>query len=140
MNPEIESNKGALIPIKKSKKRKVCFLGAPGVGKSAVIIRFRDDIFVDFYNPTIETVHKKSFTFLNENIELDIMDNDGETEYTIMNLNKFSHGIHGYALCYSVENLQSFKLIPILFSKIISFSPDIPKVIVANKSDLINRR
>ena len=125
---------------KKVKKRKIVCLGAPGVGKSAIIIRFKDDIFLDYYNPTIEASHKKLFSFQNENFELEILDFDGQTEYTIMSLNKFSHGIHGYLLCYSIENQQSFELIKIIHSKIKTFSLDVPKIIIGNKSDLNNKR
>jgi Ras family protein len=141
MNDDSEENKrSSLLSIKKTKKRKIVFLGAPGVGKSAIIIRFIQDIFVDYYNPTIETVHKKNFSFQNDNIEMEILDYDGQTEYTIMSLNKFSHGIHAYVLCYSIENLQSFELINILYSKISNFSIDVPKIIVGNKSDLSIKR
>ena len=140
MNDESIDVKGnSLLSAHKTKKRKVAFLGAPGVGKSAIIMRFTEDVFTDYYNPTIETVHKKNFNFQNDNIDLDILDYDGQNEYTIMSLNKFSHGINAYVLCYSIENKQSFDLINILFSKIRNFSLDIPKVIVGNKSDLANR-
>lgn len=141
MNDDFEEIKrSSLLPFKKTKKRRIVFLGAPGVGKSAIITRFIQDIFVDYYNPTIEQVHKKNFNFQNDNIELEILDYDGQTEYTIMNLNKFSHGINGYVLCYSIENLQSFELINILFSKISNFTIDVPKIIVGNKSDLSIKR
>ena len=43
------------------KKRKIIILGAPGVGKSAIIMRFKDDIFLDYYEPTIQNLYKKSF-------------------------------------------------------------------------------
>ena len=125
---------------KKVKKRKIVCLGSPGVGKSAIIIRFKDDIFLDYYNQTIESSHTKQFLFQNDNIELEILDFDDHTENTIMYLDKLSHGIHGYILCYSIENQQSFDLIKIIYSKIKTFSLDIPKILIGNKSDLSNKR
>ena len=124
-----------------TKRRKIIFLGAPGVGKSAIIMRFKDDIFLDYYEPTIQNVYKKLLNFHEEYIELEIIDIDGQTEYTIFSFSKLTYGIHGYILCYSIENRQSFELLKILHSKLINLvGRDIPMVLVANKSDLVNRR
>ena len=58
-------------------------------------MRFKDDIFLDYYDPTIQTSHKKILPFNNENIELEIVDFDGQTEYTIFSFSKFSFGFMG---------------------------------------------
>lgn len=124
-----------------AKRRKILVLGAPGVGKSAMIMRFKDDIFLDYYEPTIQTTIKKMLKFNNEQVELEILDIDGQTEYTIFSFSKFSFGIHGYILCYSIENRQSFDLMNIIHSKLAALvGRDVPKVLVANKYDLNNRR
>lgn len=124
-----------------SKRRKILVLGAPGVGKSAMIMRFKDDIFLDYYDPTIQTTIKKMLKFNNEQVELEILDIDGQTEYTIFSFSKFSFGIHGYILCYSIENRQSFELINVIHSKLAALvGRDVPKVLIANKCDLNNRR
>jgi Ras family protein len=123
------------------KKRKILVLGAPGVGKSAMIMRFKDDIFLDYYDPTIQTSYKKILPFNNESIELELIDIDGQTEYTIFSYSKFSFGVHGYILSYSIENRQSFELLKIIHSKLIALvGRDVPKILVANKCDLSNRR
>ena len=124
-----------------SKRRKVLVLGAPGVGKSAMIMRFKDDIFIDYHDPTIQTTIRKNLQFNNENIELELIDIDGQTEYTIFSFSKFSYGIHGYILTYSIEYRQSFELIQIIHSKLIGLvGRDVPKILVANKCDINNRR
>jgi Ras family protein len=124
-----------------NKRRKILVLGSPGVGKSAMIMRFKDDIFLDYYDPTIHSAIKKMLLFNNENVELEIIDIDGQTEYTIFSFSKFSFGIHGYILCYSIESRQSFELIKVIHSKLVAMvGRDIPKVLIANKSDLLNRR
>lgn len=123
------------------KRRKILVLGAPGVGKSAMIMRFKDDIFLDYYEPTIQSSYKKLLTFNNEHIELELMDIDGQTEYTIFSFSKFSYGIHGYILAYSIENRQSFELVKVINSKLTSVTGrDIPKILIANKCDLNSRR
>lgn len=123
------------------KKRKILVLGSPGVGKSAIIMRFKDDIFLDYYDPTIQSTYKKQLMFNNEFVELEIIDIDGQTEYTIFSHSKFSFGIHGYILSYSIENRQSFELLNIINSKLTTLvGRDIPKILVANKCDLVGRR
>jgi len=123
------------------KKRKVLVLGSPGVGKSAIIMRFKDDIFLDYYDPTIQMSYKKTLRFNNENIELELIDIDGQTEYTIFSYSKFSVGIDGYILSYSIENRQSFELLKIIHSKLVGLAGrDMPSILVANKCDLSNRR
>lgn len=137
-----KSNSEYLMDSRSSiKKRKVLVLGAPGVGKSAIIMRFKDDIFLDYYDPTIQMSYKKTLRFNNENIELELIDIDGQTEYTIFSYSKFSVGIDGYILSYSIENRQSFELIKIINSKLIGLAGrDMPKILVANKCDLLNKR
>lgn len=134
--PNLQEGKSSNI-----KKRKILVLGSPGVGKSAMIMRFRDDIFLDYYDPTIQTSYKKILPVNNENIELEIIDIDGQTEYTIFSYSKFSFGVDGYILSYSIENRQSFELLKNINSKLITLvGRDVPKVLVANKCDLTNRR
>ena len=136
------SNSQSLVEARLSiKRRKVLVLGAPGVGKSAIIMRFKDDIFLDYYDPTIQMSYKKTLRFNNESIELELIDIDGQTEYTIFSYSKFSVGIDGYILSYSIENRQSFELLKIIHSKLVGLAGrDMPKILVANKCDLSNRR
>jgi Ras family protein len=124
-----------------TKKNKILILGAPGVGKSAMIMRFKDDIFLDYYDPTIQTTYRKTLQFNNENVELELVDLDGQSEYTLLSFPKFSYGVHGYILSYSIESRQSFELLKIINSKLMALvGRDVPKILVANKSDLLNKR
>ena len=124
-----------LVEIKKTRKIKIALIGKTGIGKSAVILRFKDDIFVEFINATNETIHRKSFSYQNEDIELEMLDLDANNENTMNTL-----GIHGYILCYSIDNRQSFDEINAIYDKICNSSVDIPKIIIGNKSDLQNQR
>jgi len=127
---------------KRIKKRKILVLGSPGVGKSAIVTRFMDDVFYDFYNPSLQNSFKKIINFNNETLELEIVDLEGQSEHTIISYSRFSYGISGYVLCYSIENGQSFELINIINNKLnCNFGRyDIPRILIANKSDLNNRR
>jgi Ras family protein len=121
-------------------RRKILLLGAPGVGKSAIIMRFKDDIFLDYYEPTLHSKIRKKFTFNDQDIDLEIIDIDGQTEYTLFSFSKFSYGIDGYVFCYSVESRYSFDLIKLIHSKLFSMiGRKVPKILLANKIDLNNR-
>ena len=67
----------------KIKRKKILVLGAPGVGKSAVIMRFTDDVFKQDYIPTLQETYKKEFAFNNEKVELELNDLDGQNELAI---------------------------------------------------------
>jgi Ras family protein len=141
-NEYVESKSEILLPRDKPfKKRKIIFIGCPGVGKSALIFRFKDNIFLDYYEPTIQNIYKKLFVFKENIYELEIHDIDGHTEYSIFSFSKIPFGIQGFVLCYSIENRHSFETLKILYSKLMNLvGRDIPKVLVGNKSDLKLKR
>ena len=124
------------------KRKKILVLGSPGVGKSAIVTRFMDDVFYDFYNPSLQTSYKKIIRFNDETIELEIVDLEGQSEHSILSFNRFSCNINGYILSYSIENRQSFELLKIINNKLnCNFGrTDVPKIVIANKSDLNNKR
>jgi Ras family protein len=124
------------------KKKKILVLGSPGVGKSAIITRFMDDVFYDYYNPSLQTSYKKILKFNDETIELEIVDLEGQSEHSILSFNRFSCNINGYILSYSIENRQSYELLRIINNKLnCNFGrTDVPKIIIGNKSDLNNKR
>ena len=53
------------------KRRKVLLLGGVSVGKSALMTRFLEDIFLEFYEPTLQHTQKKVIHF--KNIAFNIM-------------------------------------------------------------------
>lgn len=123
------------------KRRKIIVLGTPGVGKSSIISRFKDNMFLDYYEPTIQNTINKKLKLNDEIIDLEIVDMDGQTEYTILSFNKFAYGIHGYLLVYSIDNRQSFELTKIINSKLIGLiGKKVPRVVVGNKRDLNAKR
>ena len=52
-------------------------LGSMGVGKSASVVRFVQNIFVEKYDPTIEDVYRKNVNIDGFTILLDILDTAG---------------------------------------------------------------
>jgi len=101
-----------------------------------------DDIFSENYVPNLQMSFKKTKKIRDEFVDIEIIDMEGQNEYTqIVSPKIFQIGIDGYILCYSIENQQSFKLINSINTKLNDLiGRDVPKVLVANKSDLTNNR
>ena len=116
-------------------KRKILLLGGQGVGKTALIKRFKNNLYIDDYEPTIQITTKKIISLNNEYIDLEIVDLEGQTEYTIFSPNKFSFGYNGYMLVYDVTQEKSFELIKNIYDKIEYLSGKTSKILIGAKSD-----
>lgn len=116
-------------------KRKILLLGGQGVGKTALIKRFKNNLYIDDYEPTIQITTKKVISLNNEYIDLEIVDLEGQTEYTIFSPNKFSFGYNGYMLVYDVTQEKSFELIKNIYDKIEYLSGKTSKILIGAKSD-----
>jgi small GTP-binding protein len=116
-------------------KRKILLQGRQGVGKTALIKRFKNNLFIDDYEPTIQITTKKVISLNNEFIDLEIVDLEGQTEYTIFSPNKFSFGYNGYMLVYDVTQEKSFELIKNIYDKIEYLSGKTSKILIGAKSD-----
>ena len=115
-------------------KRKILILGGQGVGKTAFIKRFKNNIYIDDYEPTIQITTKKIITLNNDYIELEIVDLEGQTEYTIFSPNKFSFGYNAYMLVYDVKDKKSFELIKFIYEQINNLSGKTSKILIGAKS------
>ena len=116
-------------------KRKILILGGQEVGKTSIIRRFKNNIYIEEYEPTIQNLAKKTIMFNCEYIYLEIMDLDGQTEYTIFSPNKFSFGYNGYILVYNVRDIKSFELIQYIYEQISFFPGNTSKILIGTKCD-----
>lgn len=77
-----ESKHDDLVSVKPSHYRRIVVLGAPRVGKTAVIRRFLgDDGFEEHYEPTTEDFHSKLYHIRGERYQLDILDASKERDF-----------------------------------------------------------
>eukprot|EP00003_Mantamonas_plastica_P023777 TRINITY_DN4319_c0_g2_i3.p1 TRINITY_DN4319_c0_g2~~TRINITY_DN4319_c0_g2_i3.p1 ORF type:complete len:188 (+),score=50.10 TRINITY_DN4319_c0_g2_i3:283-846(+) len=121
---------------KKQKQRKIAVLGFRGVGKSSVTIQFVENHFVDGYNPTIENSFHKTIKRKGSEFDTEILDTAGLDEYSHF-LEKYSVGIHGYVLVYSVTSKSSFEVVKTIREKLLDLTGnDVHLVLVGNKTDL----
>lgn len=116
-------------------KRKLLILGGQEVGKTSILKRFKNNNFIEDYEPTIQQITRRGINFNNEYVYLEIMDLEGQTEYTIFSQNKFSFGYNGYILVYDVKNAKSFELIKYIYEQINILSVNTAKILVGTKCD-----
>ncbi len=120
------------IPIT---KRKILVLGGQRVGKTAFIKRYKNNTYTKDYEPTIEIITKKITNLNNDYIDLEIIDLEGQTEYTIFSANKYAFGYNAYMLIYDVRDKKSFELIQFIYEQINNLSGKTSKILIGTKSD-----
>jgi len=114
---------------------KLVTLGAGGVGKSAIVLRYVCDEFVEEYDPTIEDTYRKEENIDGATVVLDILDTAGQEEFRSMQEQWIKTG-EGFFLVYDITQENSFTQIEPLENKIRRAQPDAPVLLIGNKSDL----
>jgi len=117
---------------------KVVLLGAGGVGKTALVLRFSENKFSADYDPTLEDLYQdKVYIVDGEPIKLDLLDTAGQEEYQSLHENWINEG-DAAMIVYSVTEQISFEEAEIIYEKImkIRYEDDFPIVLVGNKIDL----
>eukprot|EP01115_Flamella_aegyptia_P009562 TRINITY_DN40890_c1_g1_i2.p1 TRINITY_DN40890_c1_g1~~TRINITY_DN40890_c1_g1_i2.p1 ORF type:complete len:195 (+),score=48.78 TRINITY_DN40890_c1_g1_i2:43-627(+) len=121
---------------------RIVVVGAGGVGKSALTVRFIQGNFVEKYDPTIEDSYRKLVEVDGTACMLDIMDTAGQEEYSALRDQYMKTG-EGFVLAYSITTTTSFEAATKLRTQILRIkedSPDIPIMLVGNKLDLEEER
>merc|ERR1712217_129602 len=121
---------------------RIVVVGAGGVGKSALTVRFIQGNFVEKYDPTIEDSYRKLTEVDGAAYMLDIMDTAGQEEYSALRDSYMKTG-QGFVLAYSITSKTSFEGASKLRTHILRIkedTDDIPIVLVGNKLDLDEER
>lgn len=111
------------------------------MGKSSLVVRYVEGMFVDSYYPTIENTFTKDIRFRHQVFPSEIIDTAGQDEFSIL----YSHhaeGINGYLIVFALPSRASFDIVPAICSKITerAGTASIPAVLVGQKSDLHQQR
>jgi len=133
-------------------KESVVVMGAGAVGKSALVVRFTTDTFVEDYDPTLEDNYRKEVHVDGEDTTLDILDTAGQEEFQSMH-DRWVRPANGIVLVYSITNKDTFEEVKTLRTKIKRIKDTvremegeekqqsfIPLILVGNKSDLADER
>lgn len=120
-------------------ERKVCLLGAAGVGKTSLVRRFVEGMFSDAYLSTIGVkVDRKRVDLGDRAANLVIWDIEGESGYRTVRL-RYLRGAAGYLLVVDGTNAESLTTARSLQEQVADRSPDIPFLLLLNKADLADR-
>lgn len=120
---------------------KIIMIGDSGVGKSALLTRFADQYYDDEFISTIGVDFKiKTIEVEGKIIKLQIWDTAGQERFRTIT-SSYYRGAHGVLIVYDVTNRSSFNNIHNWLKEVDRLSPpNIPKLLIGTKTDLVRHR
>jgi small GTP-binding protein len=124
----------------KSKGKKICLLGASGVGKTSLVRRFVEGKFDEIYRTTIGVqLYQKVVAFDEEQVKLIIWDLEGKDDLRSEYPSTYLGGAQGYVLVSDVtrpETLDVVKRLLLIIMRHRKEESSPPFVLLLNKQDL----
>ena len=119
-------------------QKKICLVGAAGVGKTSLVRRFVESIFDESYQTTIGVkIDKKRLALDGREVTLVIWDMAGEDEFAQV---RSSHlrGASGYLLVADGSRKSTLATARSLEQKIRATLGSVPFILLLNKYDLVD--
>ena len=117
-------------------QKKICLLGAFGVGKTSLVRRFVDTIFSDAYLTTVGVkIDKKIVTIGTEPLSLILWDIAGEDEMSAVRLS-YLRGAAGYLLVVDGTRPETLETAASIQTRVTAEIGKIPFLTLLNKADL----
>lgn len=114
---------------------KLLIIGDSGVGKSALMYRFADDIFTETYMTTIGVDFRiRTLEINGERVKLQIWDTAGQERFRTIT-STYYRGSHGVIVVYDVTNGESFANVSRWLDEINANCEDVSKILVGTKND-----
>lgn len=124
------------LEVKEKTQVRLVFLGAAGVGKTALIRRFLQDTFEPKHRRTVEEMHSKEYDIGGVKITVEILDTSGSYSFPAMRKLSIQNS-DAFALVYAVDDPESLEAVKSLRDEILEIKEDkyTPIVVVGNKVD-----
>lgn len=124
------------LEVKEKTEVRLVFLGAAGVGKTALIQRFLKDTFEPKHRRTVEELHRKVYEVGGVKVTIDIMDTSGSYSFPAMRKLSIQNS-DAFALVYAVDDPSSLEAVKSLREEILEVKEDkyTPIVVIGNKID-----
>ncbi|KAK0136134.1 GTP-binding protein Rhes [Merluccius polli] len=135
MSVEVKEKKTSAEAKEKTEVR-LAFLGAAGVGKTALIQRFLGDTFEPKHRRTVEELHCCQYQVGGATVNVKILDTSGSYSFPAMRRLSIQHS-DAFALVYAVDDPESLEVVKRLQAEILAVKEDkfTPIVVVGNKID-----
>uniref|UniRef100_A0A1I7S3M1 Ras-related protein Rab-43 n=1 Tax=Bursaphelenchus xylophilus TaxID=6326 RepID=A0A1I7S3M1_BURXY len=112
-----------------------------GVGKTCLVQRFRNGVFLEKQGTTIGVdFNVKTLVVEDKSIKLQVWDTGGQERFRTIT-QSYYRSAHGIVLCYDITCRQSFESLHRWIEDVSKFAvPNVAKVLVGTKADLEDRR
>src|SRR5688572_28118748 len=118
------------------RQRKVCVLGAFGVGKTSLVRRYVESIFSDTYLTTVGVkIDKKTLTVGAEPVTLVLWDIAGEDDVNAIRMT-YVRGAAGYFLVVDGTRAETLEVARSIQERVTREIGSIPFLLLLNKADL----
>jgi Ras-related protein Rab-1A len=120
---------------------KIVLIGDTCVGKSCILVRFSDDVFVENYVTTIGVDFRfKTMIVKNKIAKIQIWDTAGQERYRSITT-AYYRGAAAIIICCDSTNKESFYNVNNWIDEISKYTDkDVDKLVLMNKCDLVEER
>lgn len=117
-------------------QKKVCILGAFGVGKTSLVRRYVQSIFSDTYLTTVGVkIDKKTVNLAADDVTLILWDIAGEDDVTTIRTS-YLRGTAGYFLVVDITRGESLEVAMSMLKRVTAEVGSVPFLFLINKTDL----